>query len=433
MYSKLEIFFDYTVSEIEQELKYIFNVWSKNKNFELIFTEHSTPNSALISTNQNSDIPITYEVFNKPEFFSYDKKSNNEGFIVFSDESPDYMATAFYFLTCCQELDFKKMDHYSRFPFKESIQNKKSISHKNIVQECFDKLIISNIKFSHLTTQHFKSKIFVSHDIDSINGAIYQDGFFALKKFNLSDLFSIVINNVFIHPQWFNMDLIMKIESEYDFKSTFYWLVNKGVSKDGIKNADYNIMSKKVSNMVQKIEKSGWENGIHKSASETNFNEEMQKMPVKPIGNRFHFLKFHPHIDFHQIENAGLLFDSSLGYAEELGFRNGYGQPYQPYDFKNRRAFNFIECPLHMMDTTLHGYQKISSKEAFDKLIFFVEQNQYNCVLSLLWHNNYFTNYKYGDYFKLFKNMLIYFYENKFECITQSEIISKYPINGNSN
>lgn len=433
MSSKLEIFLDTTISEIVPELKYILIHWSKNKEFELAFTQTPSSNSLNISTNEDSDILFTYDAFRNTEFFDYTKNSNEEGFITLPNNKPDYLATAFYFIACGQELNLTIRDQFNRFPYNQSIHFKKSITGKNIVQECFDKLIQSSKKTSHIFSQSFRSKIFVSHDIDLINGAIYQDGFYALKKFKLLDLFTILLDNILKHPQWFNMDLIMKLESEYDFKSTFYWLVNKGMSEDGIKNSDYNINSHKVTSIIKKIEISEWDNGIHKSASQTNFIEEMQKLPIKPVGNRYHFLKFQPHIDFSIIESAGLLFDSSLGFAEEVGFRNGYGQPYQPYDFSQRKAFNFVECPLHMMDTTLHGYQKISAKEAYEKLIYFVENNSKNCILSLLWHNNYFTNYKYADYFQLYKQLLAYFYENKFECITQSEIISKYLVNVNSN
>ncbi len=78
------------------------------------------------------------------------------------------------------------------------------------------------------------------------------------------------------------------------------------------------------------------------------------------------------------------------------------------------------------MDTTLHHYQRKSADEAFNYITTFTEQNAENAVLSVLWHNNYFTPYKYGSYFKLYKQLLAYFYENKFLGITQQEIIEKY-------
>jgi hypothetical protein len=78
------------------------------------------------------------------------------------------------------------------------------------------------------------------------------------------------------------------------------------------------------------------------------------------------------------------------------------------------------------MDTTLHHYQKMTAKEAYHKIISFVEKNAQDAVISVLWHNNYFTPYKYGTYFKLYKDLLAYFYEHQFKGITQTEIIEQY-------
>jgi hypothetical protein len=237
---------------------------------------------------------------------------------------------------------------------------------------------------------------------------------------------NIIFANLLLRPQWLNMDKIMKIEDEFGFKSTFYWLVNKGRTKDGFKNSDYAIGSKHVQNQIECVQKKGWENGLHKSISDDSFVTEMNKLGFMPLGNRYHFLKFNIHANFKDIESAGLKFDGSLGFAEEMGFRNSYGLPYKPYNFETQKAYQFVECPLHIMDTTLHGYQKVSADEAFRKITAFMESNSNDAVFSVLWHNNYFTDYKYGDYFKLYKKLLQYFVDSKYECITQSQMIEDY-------
>ncbi len=68
----------------------------------------------------------------------------------------------------------------------------------------------------------------MSHDIDSINGALLEDGFYLVKKGKPHLIFNLLINVILQRPDWFNMDEIMKIEDDYSFKSTFFWLVNKG-------------------------------------------------------------------------------------------------------------------------------------------------------------------------------------------------------------
>lgn len=83
-----------------------------------------------------------------------------------------------------------------------------------------------------------------------------------------------------------------------------------------LSNSDYNINDVKVRSAIESISKSKWENGLHKSASDDSFSVELDKLKTKVVGNRYHYLKFNPEVDFQKIEDAGLLFDSSLGFAE---------------------------------------------------------------------------------------------------------------------
>jgi len=80
------------------------------------------------------------------------------------------------------------------------------------------------------------------------------------------------------------------------------------------------------------------------------------------------------------------------------------------------------------MDTTYLFYQKKSGDMFANDVIDFVEKNRFNCVLSLLFHNNYLSDYKYKEYLKAFKRLLSYFYENQYECITEKEIIDTYYV-----
>jgi hypothetical protein len=425
MKPSIQIHIDSSVNAIERELTYILLELFKPFNESLSFFNEPLENSLTIAAHQGDLITNEYNFVHIKQL-SFDNDFTANGFLKLENGNPDYLATAFYLLSCAQELDDSRKDKFGRFPYQESYQKYFSNAEKNMVQFCFDEILKSINKLSSLKKQTFKSRIFLSHDVDTVYGALMQDGFYAVKKLNIPGIFNIMFSNLLIKPQWLNMDKIMKIETEYDFKSTFYWLVNKGLSKEGIKNADYIYNSPKVQSQVELVTKNGWENGIHKSISDESFEEEIVKLKFKPKGNRYHFLKFKPHHDFAKINHAGIKLDTSLGFAEELGFRNSYGLPYKPYDFKNKMAFNFVECPLHIMDTTLHSYQKLSANEAYNKIISFTEKNAENTILSVLWHNNYFTPYKYESYFVLYKKLLAYFYESKFACITQSQIIEKY-------
>jgi hypothetical protein len=74
----------------------------------------------------------------------------------------------------------------------------------------------------------------------------------------------------------------------------------------------------------------------------------------KPQGTRQHWLRFDRHGKlFHAVEQAQLAYDSSLGFPESCGFRNGASFAFPPYDFGKEQPHNFLEIPLVMMDGSL--------------------------------------------------------------------------------
>ena len=44
-------------------------------------------------------------------------------------------------------------------------------------------------------------------------------------------------------------------------------------------------------------------------------------------------------------------------------------------------------------------------------------------VIFLLWHNNYFTDYKYGSFIKEYKKIVEFIYESKIGCVTPDVLV----------
>ncbi len=173
------------------------------------------------------------------------------------------------------------------------------------------------------------------------------------------------------------------------------------------------------------VESSGFVNGLHKSCSEMTINDELKKGNITTFYNRYHFLNYLPHKDWSEISNSNLQFDASMGFVERYGFRNSYGNAFQPYNIFKKRPYDFVEAPLNFMDGTFHKYMKVNPDHIGNLIIEFYERNKYNCLFSLLWHNTYFTNYKYNSYLKEYKKVLSYIYENKINCLKPQEIVDK--------
>jgi hypothetical protein len=405
---------------IHNEILYVLKTLGNNKSITFTETDHG-----IEIGSSTSHLPVSENFISNflQHKFSPSENLNNKGFVEFDNGEHDYLSTAFYMLASLQEYNRSSYDMLGRFQFQDSYQSTLNISKENTVQYCFDKLA----EQLNLPNRPTPTRFFLSHDIDTVYESILQDGWYVLKKGRFDIFLKLLFNVAMSRPDWLNMDTIMSLESEYDCTSTFFWIVKKG-KEEKLKNADYRFSSSRIQNILADVPNKGFENGLHKSVASTSFQEELSSFNKRPISNRYHYLKFNLPSGYDAIEQAGLKLDASLGFAETIGFRNNYGLPYNPYNLKERRPYSFIELPLHVMDTTLFKYAKANVADAENEIISFFEKNKQDCVLSVLWHNNFFSNYKYKGYLPLYKKILGYIKENNFKTINQKEIIEKYSI-----
>lgn len=115
-----------------------------------------------------------------------------------------------------------------------------------------------------------------------------------------------------------------------------------------------------------------------------------EAMGSRPMGNRQHWLRFSRHEAlFQAIEAADLVFDSTLGFSDAVGFRNGASFAFPPYDFTNEKPYEFLEIPLAIMDTSLAAASKALGKPAqviADEVL--QESRKWGWGgVSVLWHN----------------------------------------------
>ncbi|MFZ6014276.1 MAG: DUF7033 domain-containing protein, partial [Bacteroidota bacterium] len=404
---------------IKSELDYLFKILNCNQNtkFDLLVTEQQTEYSIGVGAGHTFTIS---ENFVKRKISKDDL--NGQGFFE-SNGQIDYITTAFFCLSSWQEHEDKEPDALGRFQYKNSYQFKLGNIRRNIVQECFDAMAAR----LGLQSRHEKSTFFLSHDIDTVYGAIKEDGFNVIKKGRFDLFLSMLFKVAIGKPAWLNIDHIMDLESAYDCRSTFYWIVNKAQ-----KDADYQFQSPRMQKYFKNVSSRGFDNGLHKSLSGESFQQEIEKLGVHPLGNRYHFLKFHLPEGYDALENAQIQLDASLGFSEQWGFRNNYGLPYNPYNMAKRAPYNFVEVPLHIMDRTFF-HKRMDLRTVENEIFSFFEAHNENAVLSILWHNNFFTDYKYKGYLSLYKKILAFIRDGNFGTINQEQIIQKYSIDGHRN
>jgi hypothetical protein len=409
------------VSDRLPEINYLLKILAINCQETIAVTVSNDKSAPVIGRNPESTVQTSdnFGIRKVP----LDYQFNNAGIIELEGGVPDYLSTAFLYLTAVQEHNDPDPDGLGRFKYKNSLQAKFRNVEKNLVQHCFDQLVPK----LGLKKERRPSSFFLSHDIDTVNGAILEDGFHVLKRGRIDLFLKLLFNVALSKPDWLNIDEIMKLESLHDCRSVFYWIVNKGNIDRIQKNADYDFSDSRIQQLKSLVASRNFENGLHKSLAQDSFREEIQKFGSFPVGNRFHYLKFSLPKAFHDLDEAGLKLDSSLGFSERWGFRNNYGLPFNPFNFEARCPFKFVEVPLHIMDRTFFS-QRLDIGAVEKHIMDFFDAHRQDCVLSVLWHNNFFTGYKYKGYLSVYKKILAYIRDNSFKTVSQDEIIKNYGI-----
>ncbi len=410
----------------QQELiKHTLNIIFFNKGLSCVFIPHKDDAIITIGYSDQNDFVISenFHQLLSQNVFSHHQQLSNNGNIVNKFGGTDYISTISYLVNSFQEYYDKAPDQYGRFKYTNSLQHHLNSVENNTVQQVIDYLFSSHPKLQGLKTTDRKSRVFLTHDIDSVYGAVKEDGRYALDKLKPFEILRLIYNATLGTPDWLNMDKIMKVEAEYGFKSTFYWLLVKNKQ-----NSDYDFHSPAITKAFDRVRQSGGENGIHKSVGAGSFSEEIKTFGTKPQGNRFHFLKFTLPEGYDLIEENGILLDTSLGFSPVFGLRNSFGQPFRPFSLAKNRPYKFVEVPQILMDRTFYNLNMPVS-EAKKKFFDFVEKNKYNCVFTLNFHNNFFTGLKYHGYSQLYHDILAGLKELGIEGIMQSEIIEEYNHN----
>ncbi len=409
-------------------IEYILSVFSRNKALAVCYVDDKAQSQIIVDHTDSNSIKINLEFFDKlinKQLYNFQNYFDEKPYIKFQDGSIDCLSTAFYLINSFQEYREDKAsddsyDKFGRFKYSKSLQSKFYCMDDNIVQKCFNIFCSEYPVLEAAINNDLPSRVMLTHDIDKMHDSFNQDGMWALRKGRIDVLLRLILNEILLRPDWKNIDKIVKLESEYDVKSCFFWIATQKVKENEVKNADYSI------NEIKRFVNISGINGLHKSCYPFSLDEELEKLPFQTTYNRYHYLKIDLPESWNAIESSKIKLDASLGFAERYGFRNSYGLPFRPYNLELKKAYNFIEVPLNVMDATLMGYMKVPLDKTSTSIIEFIEKNRTNCVLSILWHNNYFTKYQYGGYIEEYRKILQYLIEAKLKVITPEEIIKDY-------
>lgn len=437
---------------MKNKTKYIFN------NFEQFYDINLSDYDISYGENTNAKIYITkselVSIFEKKQDIDTSKiifkqwQNKNIPFIldytdnnIFTETDNqikinfDIIGASFYLLSGWDEFISAKTDNLGRHIFSDSIQHKLKIIELPVVNYYYDILKTAiekayNIKIKY---KFNNPSLCLTHDIDNCQTAWTEAGMYELKKAHFFSVTKLIFKHIFAQDDWFNFDKILQIENKFDAKSSFYFLPQKGKTPNGFKNADYKIESKKIQQAIKNIKQNGSEVGIHSAfgthLNVDNFKTDLQKFNnEKPVGGRFHFLMYNNPLTVQVLEKNNILYDSTLGYSEHTGFRNSTAYPFFIYDLQNDKTSNVLEIPLNIMDATLFykKYMQLDKSQILPKISELLnEVKKFNGVLTILWHNNFFSDYKYKGWKEIYIKILELAKQNNFTFVNGEQILKK--------
>lgn len=210
---------------------------------------------------------------------------------------------------------------------------------------------------------------------------------------------------------FWNFEKYCLLEEKYNFTSAFYLVARK--LPDRI-NPDYDIQQQPLRSTLEYLAKSGWEIGLHHSfgshldgniiATEKDLLEQVVGNVV--LGGRCHFLPFEVGVTPFAMKQAGLLYDSTLGFNEIVGFRSG---TCYPHCFMNAQGKldGVLELPMHIMDGTLFWDMGKSPEEALQVMQTMTETvENLNGCLNVLWHQRVLDNPDYPGWGEVYRDYL---------------------------
>ena len=279
-----------------------------------------------------------------------------------------------------------------------------------------------------------KGKIYLSHDVDYIKKTLalrFKQSIFntynivqALLKRDLNTALNRT-SKLFIFSlgkgDYWQFEKIKDLEKKNNVISYWNFYGARGgffrsISKH-ILDPSYDIQSAKLKKIVKTLKNEGHEIGLHPAFHSWNnydsLNTEKHSVEAtlekKVTSCRQHWLRFSFKETWRNQELAGFLLDSTLGFNDRVGFRNGAALKTPAWDNVQKKASSSLKClPMVLMDSHLFDYNNMSKSERRGIIDKIVEEIAFTGgEASIIWHQRVFhSDYGWGDDYEYLLNKI---------------------------
>jgi hypothetical protein len=325
-----------------------------------------------------------------------------------------------------EEVQSSERDQWGRFAARASVAFQEEFLHRPIVDEYGLALeqVLKVLSPNWLPSPR-EPRLKVSHDIDltgipfRLSSAIGA----TVRRHRPLDTFLYLLSVLpgVDPPTLKTVDRIVQLSLKEGLDSAVYWMAAKPSQFD----TGYSLFDRRIQTRINVFAERGVEMGLHPSfftfgdpvllAKEVS--EWRSAVGEQQMGGRQHFLRWLPQT-WSDWAKAGLSYDSSVGYADCIGFRAGTCIPYRPWSLEEDQPLHLLEVPLLVMESTLiaSDYMGLKKEEAVVHVRKLAERcRAVGGVFTLLYHNSSLTDPPFGEkfYFSLVEATGL---KGKFNC-----------------
>ncbi len=318
-------------------------------------------------------------------------------------DQPDLVASTFFWLSNWQETTCATRDRHGRFPFEASLQSALGIATRPAVdayRERIAALLAENgIQSRPRSFGQRAWALCPTHDIDYLRkwrpGILFRE----TVQYPLLNYRKVTVGQrakrfarflrQFLHPGDPYRNAIKRLFRETRQRrgtATFFLKA----SAHGPNDVAYRVNDPFLVRQRSEWENAGFEVGLHTSYHAHTHPDYIECEAAElgsPASVRQHFLRYDLPITPRLQERAGLRIDSTLGFAETVGFRNATCLPFLRFDVPQNRVTSVWEMPLAVMESTLFnriGLPLEAAVKETEQLLFTCQQ--FGGVAVMLWH-----------------------------------------------
>jgi hypothetical protein len=327
----------------------------------------------------------------------------------------DLLVSFLFTLSRLEETLSAVRDEHSRFPASASIASRYSFLNRPILDEhgrAFQQVLFFLIPAWQPEKRALRLKL--THDIDDV-GIPFQVRAslgHALKRKRPSaasrDVLALLSS--VLPAELAQVETLADISKAHGMRSAFYWKV----SSRGPRDSGYDPSSGKIKRVIDRLKQDGFELGVHPGYDTFQDRSKLaaevaalrKTLNRNQMGGRQHYLRWSPEtwLDW---EACGLSYDSSLGFAEQFGFRAGTAYPFRPWSLSENRELHLVELPLLLMDCTPVKYMSLNLAEGLSQIRTLIERTAFTGgVFTLLWHNTPFLDPDYDGWYEAILGLL---------------------------